>query len=387
MEFDSAPFLVIWEVTQACDLACRHCRAAAQPCRHPGELSTAEGRRLLEQLTEFGLPTPEGRPRLPLLVFTGGDPIKRPDIYDLVAHARALGLRPSLSPSATPLVTRAVVARLKEVGLARMAVSLDGAAAETHDRFRGVAGSYAATLRIVEWCREVELSLQLNTTITRHNLAELDDIAALIATLPGVALWSVFFLVPTGRGRAEDDITPGEYERVFHRLYELSQALPFDIKTTAAQHYRRVALQHRAAAKRNGHAGPPLTLKGVSNAAAGDIGRATRGVNDGNGFLFISHLGDIMPSGFLPIPCGNVRRDHVVEIYRESPVFRALRNPDGYKGKCGACEFRHVCGGSRARAYALTGDYLESEPNCLYVPRAWRRQQAEAASVSQACFS
>ena len=357
VDFDQAPFIVIWEVTQACDLACLHCRASAQPRRHALELSTEEGYRLLEQIREFGRP---------LLVFTGGDPIKRPDIYDLVARAEALELRPSLTPSATPLVTRDAVFRLRDVGLSRMAISLDGATAHTHDAFRRVTGSFQATLDIVSWCHEAGLPLQINTTIARQNLAELDALYALVKTFPGMALWSVFFLVPTGRARVEDEVLAEEYEQVCHRLVDFSREAPFDIKTTAGQHYRRVLLQRRTAEKRAGGAAGPAAGPGF---AAGGIGRAARGVNDGNGFLFISHLGEVYPSGFLPVSCGNVRRDHVVQVYRESPVFRALRDPDGYKGKCGVCEYRNVCGGSRARAYAVTGDYLESEPYCVYQPR------------------
>ncbi|HET7099649.1 MAG TPA: SPASM domain-containing protein, partial [Terriglobia bacterium] len=264
--------------------------------------------------------------------------------------------------------THAAVARLRQCGLARLALSLDGSTAEIHDAFRGVSGSYARTLDAVRWAGELGLPMQINTTITRRNLADFDGMVALLKTFPMV-LWSVFFLVPTGRGQLQDLITAEEFEEVFARLAEVSRNVYFDIKTTEAQHYRRYLAQQRAAQRRRNMATPSKP----SGRPLGDgIGRAPRGLNDGKGFVFVSHQGEVFPSGFLPLSAGNVRRQPLAEIYRNAPLFRQLRDTSNLKGKCGVCEFREICGGSRSRAYALTGDPLASDPSCLYQPRATR---------------
>jgi len=369
VDFNRSPFVVIWETTRACDLVCQHCRACAIPDRSPQELTTAEGFRLIDMVLEFA--DDGGRP--PLFVLTGGDPMKRPDIYDFISYSSSKGLSVAMSPSATPLVTRAGILKMKECGLARMAISIDGPDADSHDAFRGVPGSFAHTMKMVEWSNEASLPLQIHTTISRYNRERLDDLGALMLSLPGIVIWSLFLLVPTGRGKAEDLVTAEEFEGVFHWLYDFSKRAPFDVRTTAAQHFRRVVLQRRAAEKRE-HGGMEARIqRDIAFTTRSDgISRAPKGVNDGNGFVFISHNGDIYPSGFLPVVTGNVRQNHLVEVYRSSPVFQQLRNPDGFKGKCGYCEFRYVCGGSRARAYALTGDYLESEPFCIYHPPVGR---------------
>ncbi len=346
--FDEAPFLVIWEVTQACDLACLHCRASAIACRNPLELATTEGFRLLEEIRTFGDP---------LMVFTGGDPLKRPDLFDLLRHSVSLGLRTTVTPSATPLLTAEAIQGFRDGGVARMAVSLDGPDAASHDGFRRVDGSFERTIFALEHARRVGLPTQINTTVTRHNFGRLEEIATLAARWDA-RLWSVFFLVVTGRAMRSDDLTPEEYEDVFRFLYELSKTAPFDIKTTEAQHYRRYVAQRR---KAEGGAAVRST--------AGDVIQRQAGINDGKGFVFVSHTGEIYPSGFLPLAAGNVRRDSIVEVYRNSALFRSLRNSDNLLGKCGDCEYRNLCGGSRSRAYALTGNYLESDPNCVYQPR------------------
>ncbi|MES2359135.1 MAG: TIGR04053 family radical SAM/SPASM domain-containing protein [Gemmatimonadota bacterium] len=358
-DFNESPFIVIWETTQACDLACLHCRASAQPSRDRGELDTAEAKRLMDTVRQFGKP---------LFVLTGGDPLKRDDTVELVRHGTSIGLRMAMTPSGTPLMTPDVLGRLRDAGLARLAVSLDGSNAAIHDRFRGVSGSFEWTVRMLDAAKKIGLSTQINTTVSSHNLHDVEPIVQFITTL-GIALWSVFFIVPTGRARTSDLTTADEFERVFHRLYDLSKTAPFDIKTTAAPHYRRVVLQRQVAERRAGEhdrAATPLTA-GVGFSLADGVGRA-RGVNDGNGFLFISHRGDIYPSGFLPMSAGNVRTHDVVDVYRNSPLFRDLRDTDRLEGKCGVCEYRTICGGSRARAYATTGNYLASDPYCSYIP-------------------
>ena len=359
LDFNQTPFIVIWEVTQACDLACVHCRASAQSRRNPLELTTEEAKKLIEQVAEL---------HAPVFVLTGGDPLKRPDIYDLVQFATSRGVRTSLTPSATPLLTREALQRLQACGLARLAISLDGPTAEVHDAFRRVPGSYDWTLRAIRWARELGLPAQINTTITRHNLRFLDDIIALLQTLD-IVLWSVFFLVPTGRGQSTDLISAEEFEQVFEKLYQTSQQVKFDIKSTEAQHYRRFLLQKRTAARRSGQAEAAMARVFGATSADG-IGRAPRGINDGKGFVFVSHLGEVFPSGFLPVSAGNVRKQSLAEHYRHSPLFLALRDSANLKGKCGICEFREVCGGSRARAHAVSGDMFGEEPNCVYQPRA-----------------
>lgn len=356
MNFDERPFLVIWETTQACDLACVHCRACAQPQRNSLELNTDEARRLIDEVAAL---------EAPVFVLTGGDPLKRPDVFELVEYATSRKVRISLTPSATPLLTQAAIAKLKRSGLARLAISLDGPTADIHDQFRRVPGSFAWTLQAVRWAHEVDLPVQINTTITRHNLQYLDQMIALMHELK-IVLWSVFFLVPTGRGSADQLISAEEFEQVFAKMYETSQYAAFDIKSTEAQHYRRYVLQRRAEVKR---AGNGCGLKPVFGGLTPDgVGRAPKGLNDGKGFVFVSHQGDVFPSGFLPLKAGNIRERSLTEIYRRSPLFVALRKTENLKGKCGVCEFKEVCGGSRARSFALTGDPFEEEPRCSWQP-------------------
>jgi len=338
-DFTQAPFLVIWEITQACDLACRHCRASAQPLRDPRELTTAEAFDVIEQVKGFGDP---------LLVFTGGDPLKRPDIYTIVRRSVERGLRTTITPSATPLLTPDAIAKLQNCGISRMGLSIDGWDEASHDAFRGVSGSYTMTLRALACAQQLSLETRVNTTVTRHNRRELARIAELVERY-GARLWSVFFLVVTGRAAVEDDLTAEEYEQVFDFLWHTAQRGAFDIKTTEAQHYRRYIAQHGRAGSR-----PPISI------------------NDGKGLVFISHTGEVFPSGFLPLSGGNVRTTGLAEAYRNSSLFRVLRDADALEGKCGDCEYRKLCGGSRSRAYALTGSPVAADPRCAYVPDTCR---------------
>lgn len=376
VDFAQSPFLVIWEVTRACDLACKHCRAEAVTNRNPLELSTEQGKRLMDDVRGFGRP---------LFVLTGGDPLKRPDVVELVEYGASIGLRMAMTPSGTPLMTEPVLRDLKAAGLSRLAVSLDGSSAAIHDAFRGVDGSWAWTIRMLEVARDIGLTTQVNTTVSMHNLDDFDALCDLMVRL-GITLWSVFFLVPTGRAKPGDVASADQFESVFHRMYDLSATAPFDIKSTAGPQYRRVILQRQVAERRAGDrtaAATPLTA-GVGFSLADGVGRA-KGVNDGDGFVFVSHTGAIYPSGFLPLAAGNVRRHDIVDVYRNSPLFVELRDRAKLKGKCGVCEYRDVCGGSRARAYAVTGDYMESEPFCSHVPARWQRMvdAGEAEPVAE----
>ncbi len=361
-DFSQAPFLVIWETTRACDLACKHCRAEAITDRNPLELTTDEAKRLMDEVRRFG--------RI-VFVLSGGDPVRRPDLLELVEHGSSIGLRMGLTPATTPRVTPELLSELKRAGLARLAVSLDGSNAEIHDEFRQVQGSFREGLRILRQAREAGLSTQVNTTVSRHNIDDFPRLCELMGGL-GIVFWEVFFLVPTGRARPRDVASAEEFEAVFHRLYDLSRVAPFDIKATAAPHYARVVLQRQVAERRAGEreeAPDPLTA-GLFYSEQDGIGRA-RGVLEGDGYAFVDHVGEIYPSGFLPLSAGNVRESGLVQVYREAPLFRQLRDRDLLKGKCGACEYRTVCGGCRARAYALTGDYLESDPYCVYMPAGY----------------
>jgi radical SAM protein len=362
VDFQRAPFLVIWETTQACALACRHCRASARPWRDPNELTTAQGRDLIEQVAGMGTP---------LLVLSGGDPVNRPDLFELVRHAKRKGLRVATIPAATSELTEDLVAKLKEAALDQMALSLDFPSASRHDAFRGVPGSFEKTLQAAGWARAAGLPLQINTTVCGDTAPFLEEMAGLVERL-GAVFWEVFFLVPTGRGSELAGLPAEECERVFDLLYRTQKKGGFVVKITEAPHYRRhVAQRERRLAGERGrpHGAVPMpALLTRSEGPGHTVGLAPRGVNAGNGFLFVSHVGEIYPSGFLPRSAGNLRGTPLADAYRSSELFRSLRDPDRLKGRCGACEFRFICGGSRSRAYALTGDLLETDPWCTYQP-------------------
>lgn len=357
VDFNQAPFLLIWETTRACALACRHCRAEAIDWRHPDELTLDEGKRLLDDIVRMGTP---------IMIFTGGDPLQRDDLEDLVRYGKQVGLRIGSIPAATPRLTRDRVASLKAAGLDQMAVSLDGCTAQQHDDFRCVEGSFARTLEGAAWAREVGLPLQVNSVFGSWNAETFDEIAALVESL-GIVFWEVFFLVPTGRGTQLQGCTPAQCETLFEKLHAMSRRVPFIIKITEAPHYRRYVIQQAA---RHGAAAPAIrdVRRSGPHGAGHGLQVMRQGVNSGKGFCFVDHIGDIYPSGFLPVRAGNVRTSSVVDVYRTSPIFRELRDVERLKGRCGRCEYREICGGSRSRAYALTGDYLEEDSSCGYVP-------------------
>src|ERR1700758_5245641 len=382
LNYDEAPFLAIWEVTQSCDLACKHCRAAAQPIAHPDQLTTAEGKALIDQIAEM---------HVPIFVFTGGDPLKRPDLYELIQYSAEKGVKVAVTPSATPLLTRDAIFKMKEAGVVRLGISLDGSCPEIHDNFRGLPGAFARTIQAVQWANEAGLPIQVHTTISRHNAHDLDNLCNLFEKL-AIVMWNVFFLVPVGRGQLADLLSGEEFEQVFGKIYELSHRVSFQIKTTEAMHYRRYLLQHNLQEKKMGHGqgGHPAGVAAyepgapMADAQTRNRGWATRRVNDGKGFMFISHIGNVYPSGFLPIHAGNIRQSPLGDIYRNAPIFKALRDTSRLEGKCGACEYKEICGGSRARAYALTGDPLAQEPCCIYQPRNWKpREEGEPPAICQ----
>lgn len=343
VDFEQAPLLVIWEVTRSCELACLHCRADAIHQRHPAELSLEEGQQLIDDVAQMGTP---------LMIFTGGDPLQRTDLEDLVRHAKLQGLRVGTIPATTPRLTRERMITLRDAGVDQLALSLDGETPEKHDAFRQVPGSFAKAMQGVEWAHELEIPLQINTVFGAWNADDFDAVADCIESL-GVVFWEVFFLVPTGRGSALQSCSAEQFERLFAKLDALAQRVPYVVKVTEGQHYRRFLAQRE--------------VSGAAMPRAGHLPRVA--ANAGRGFCFVDHTGTVSPSGFLPIPCDNVRERSIRDIYRMHPAFRALRDTSLLTGKCGRCEFREVCGGgSRARAYSLTGDLHAEEPFCAYTP-------------------
>lgn len=346
--YPDAPFLIYWEITRACDLACRHCRAEAIAQRAPEELSTLEAKDLLRKMRGFGA-------RLPRLVLTGGDPLKRPDFFALLEYGAWLGLRISVAPSGTSALTRDVLSRFKAIGVESMSLSLDGSTPERHDDFRGVPGCFARTIEAARHARDAGLALQVNTLVTAETEADLPEIFRLVRCLEPKR-WSLFFLIPVGRGRTLREVSPDRCEAIHHWLHDQSEKAPFILATTEAPHFRRVTLTR-------------MRAEGISLARIREtpVGRGF-GIRDGNGIMFISHSGEVYPSGFLPLVAGNVRTAHIVQIYRESEIFKQIRRTSSFKGRCGLCEFKEICGGSRARAYAAYGDYLAEDPACSYQP-------------------
>jgi radical SAM protein len=349
--FAEAPLRVYWELTRACDLTCQHCRAEAIATRDPEELSTAEAVRFLDQLAEFGQPPPH-------VIMTGGDPLKRPDLFQLIEHAVGLGLPVSVAPSATSALTAEAIRAFKAADVSAMSLSLDGSNAERHDGLRGVPGTFAETLTCAREIVASGIQLQINTLVTAETKDDLSELQDLVSSL-GAQRWSLFFLVQVGRGRILRQLDPQECERLLHWVYDISRRSGgMVVTTTEAPHYRRVALERL---KADGWSGDEIGRHPLSRGF---------GIRDGNGVMFVSDTGEIHPSGFLPLVAGNVkvRGQGPVEVYRDSEIFRALRRPQEFEGRCGYCEFRAVCGGSRARAYAATGDPLATDPLCPYEP-------------------
>ncbi len=360
VDFDKTPFTLAWEITRSCALSCVHCRAEAQPKRDPREFTTEEAFGVLDQVVELGKP---------ILVVTGGDPMMRRDVFEILEGAVARGLKVGFSPSATRLVTRAAIERVRDTGVDMVHISLDGSCPEVHDAFRRVDGAFQRSMEIVHDVRDVGLPLQIGTTVSRHNVDDLPRIAEVVKRI-NATVWNVFFLVPTGRGQRDAMLTPEEHERVLNWLADLSETVPFRVRTTAAQHYRRVLIQRMRARAAAGERPQAFELTGAGYAFREGKAPTEKGVNDGKGFCFISHVGDVYPSGFLQECAGNIRTTPLTDLYRNSPLFRSLRDPSLLKGKCGRCEFKDVCGGSRARAWAMTGDRLAEEPCCVYQPGA-----------------
>ena len=339
--------MIAWELTRSCNLACVHCRASAEYGPYEGELSTQEVFRVMDEIASFDKP---------VIILTGGEPLLRQDIFDVASYGSAKGFRMVMATNGT-LFNEEIVQKMKTSGIQRISVSIDGPTAETHDAFRKVKGSFESSLRGIEMARKGGIEFQINTTITRVNLHLIPDILRLAVDLGAVAL-HIFLLVPTGRGKEmkDQEISGLDYEKTLHWFYDQIDKVPLQLKATCAPHYYRILRQQ---AKKEG--------KKITPKEHG-LDAMTRGCLGGISFCFISHIGQVQPCGYLELNCGNVREKPFQKIWTQSEVFQNLRNTEGYQGKCGRCEFRKVCGGCRARAYEISGEYMAEEPYCIYEP-------------------
>ncbi|MCP5115891.1 MAG: TIGR04053 family radical SAM/SPASM domain-containing protein [bacterium] len=349
-DYSRTPLNIYWEMTQACALACRHCRAEAVPEPHPSELTFEQGVDFLHQILDFGDP-------LPQLILTGGDPLARSDLYELIDKAHELGIGVSITPAATEALTRDVLVKLKEHSVEALGLSLDGSSAVRHDSIRGIPGTFDRTLRAIRWAGELNMPLQVNTLASAETA---DDIPAVYELLKpnAVTRWSTFFLISVGRGTVLQPLSASEAEKLMGWVFETSRTAPFIVATTEAPSYRRVALERMRA---EGKTGEEIKRSGVYRGF---------GIRDGHGIVFVSHTGEICPAGFLPMVAGNVLTDRLADVYRNAPLFQSLHDPRQLADRCGLCEYSALCGGSRARAYASTGNPLATDPLCEYEPHS-----------------
>ena len=389
------PRLIFWEVTKGCNLRCIHCRATATELSSPTDLPTSRALDIIDQIAAFSNP---------ILVLSGGEPLYRSDIFQLATYAKDKGLRVALATNGT-LVTKEVARMIADSGVKRVSISLDGADALTHDTFRGIPGAFDAALHGFRNLKEVGMSVQINTTVARHNAHQLPQVLELAKTVGADALHT-FLLVPVGCGvdiAAEQMVPPEEYERMLNWFYDQSLEGGIELKATCAPHYFRVVRQRRVADRHAAEAaakaaptssthpkigptdmlmpgGTGISLKpqgpppghhtGHPSGHPNDMNAMTKGCLAGTGVCFISHEGEVFPCGYLPAIAGDLRREKFADIWANAKVFNELRDTDNLKGKCGCCEFRNVCMGCRARAFAATGDYLDEEPFCVYEPKS-----------------
>lgn len=401
------PRLIFWEVTKGCNLRCIHCRATATELMSPRDLPTGKALNIISQIADFGNP---------ILVLSGGEPLYRNDIFELAEYGTSRGLRVALATNGT-LVTKDVAQKIKDAGIKRVSISLDGSDAATHDSFRGIPGAFDAAVYGMRNLQELGVSVQINTTIARHNAHQLPSVLDLARNLGADALHT-FLLVPVGCGvdiATEQMVPPEEYERMLNWFYDQSLDGGIELKATCAPHYFRVARQRRAADRLAGKpepvraaphqpqpigptdmtmpgstgislrpgGGAPVGHSGHPGGHPGDMNAMTKGCLAGTGVCFISHEGEVFPCGYLPAIAGDLRKQSFAEIWNESSVFAQLRDDDNLGGKCGCCEFRHVCMGCRARAYAATGDFLAEEPFCVYEPGTSAQMIREIANSSK----
>ncbi len=366
---DEKPILIFWETTKACGLACKHCRAEAITKPLPNELNNEESLRLIDQISDFGKPSP-------ILVFSGGDPLMRKDIWDLIEYANKKGVITALSPSVTPLLNDETIEKISNYKISSVSISIDSPYREIHDKIRGIEGTWDRSIDVIKKMINKGIKVQVNTTVMKSTLEGLPDMVSLLNKL-NVNVWEVFYIIPVGRGKFEEDLTKQEWEDVSSFLYEASK-YNLTIRTSEGPMFRRITLLYKNFEKNNLNYEKEFyhgdlyyrlinRLKEIMGEPKGESKAETHGTRDGRGIIFISHDGYVYPSGFLPYPAGNVRKQSIVDIYRNSQLFKKLRSSD-LKGKCGLCEFKNICGGSRARAFAYTGDPFAEDPACLYNP-------------------
>lgn len=358
-----APRLVFWETTAGCNLKCIHCRRVTIADQlTPQDLTTEESFQLIDQIAAVGRP---------VFVLSGGEPLFRPDIYEIARYASDAGLPVALATNGT-MIDDAVAQRIKDSGVRRVSISFDGSDAATHDMFRGLAGSFEAAKRGFKALRDVGLPVQINTTVAKHNEAQMESMRSLAKEIDAVGL-HLFLLVPVGCGvsiAGEQMISAQEYERILNWLYDVEQQEPeLQLKATCAPHYFRVMRTRRAEERRNGveHELPASHDRQVHGHPS--MHAATKGCLAGTGVCFVSHRGEIFPCGYFPVAAGNIRNENFADIWQDSPLFQQLRDPDQLEGKCGICQFKNLCSGCRARAYGTTGNYMAEEPFCAYDPQ------------------
>ena len=347
-DYSQTPVNVYWEMTRACALACRHCRAEAVPGADPRELTFAQGVNLLHQIREFGDP-------LPRLILTGADPLERGDLFEIIDEAHKLGIACSITPAATGKLTRDVLARLQDRGVEGLGLSLDGSTAAKHDSIRGVPGTFDRTLRAMEWAKELGMPLQVNTLVAEETADDLPRVYELLKQY-GIARWSLFFLISVGRGKVLQPLAPVDGERLMDWIFDISRVAPMVVATTEAPSYRRIALEKM---RSEGMTGDEIKQS---------MAYRSFGIRDGHGVVFVSHTGEICPAGFLPLVAGNILKDRLADVYRNSTEFQQLHDPTQFEGSCGICQYHQICGGSRARAFEDSGNALATDPFCTHVP-------------------
>lgn len=340
----SKPINVYWESTIACDLVCQHCRAEAQKEPSPFQLNFNEVKKLFLDIKEL-----ESR-----VIITGGDPLKREDLFEIIDFANEIQLPLGITPSTTPTINREIIKKFKEKKIFFMGISIDGGKRETHDKFRGVEGTFEIAMNTLKWASEFKIPVQVNTTVCKNTMEELNDILNLLLQYTdSVRRWSLFFLINVGRGENLKECEKEDFDRIFSFIYERNLNSPFQITTTEAPHYRKIFFEKES------------NIDEIFTKSK----KFGLGVRDGNGVIFVSHTGEIYPSGFLPISLGNVRKDRLSFVYTHNDILQKFRDSNNLKGKCGVCEYRFICGGSRARAYANSKDPFDEDPSCSHEPK------------------
>lgn len=363
--YDSKPILIFWETTKACDLACKHCRASALLDALPDEMNLEESLEFIDQIKEFGKP-------YPILILTGGDIMKKRGLEAILRRARELGIPASMSPSATPLLNEDAFGLMKKYGVKSLSLSLDGASSDTHDWLRGYLGTFEKTVSLARKLISEGFTLQINTTVFKRNIHELPQLLKILLETR-VKTWEVFALIKTGRGIDREDLDSEDYEDVFNYL-EFASRYGISVRTVEAPFFRRIIQERRKSEYIGGNVyrklvGDTIELLGQPGPRSSGHTSQTR---DGKGIIFVSHSGEVNPSGFLPLKLGNVKEKTIVDIYRNNDTLIRLRDSSNFRGRCGACEYSDICGGSRSRAFSYFGDVFQEDPRCIYVPESMK---------------